>query len=329
MQSSKAQSSIENDIGEFLDSLIQDRRVHAKSLVSTFFGDMVVPNDGYAWVETIFAALELLGVNDRLVRTTLFRLREEDWVGATRSGRKSYYQLTPFGDNQTRLAERRIYYRDTPGWDGSWTLVFLVAQPLDSELRRELEQELSWIGFGPVSKRVWANPGSNLETISKPIERLGLSGKVIAMRCENIHDANLGFKIDDRELAAMCMPITEVKSAYQKFIQDFSPLIDEQGGLSMQGGNAEMLSLRLLMMDEYRRITLRDPHLPRELLPANWAGDQAFELCGKIYTQIYKAANAHYQNLQTNAGAVEANSKGGSLINSQDASSYEMRFLAE
>ena len=168
-----------------------------------------------------------------------------------------------------------------------------------------------------------------LETISKPIERLGLSGKVIAMRCENIHDANLGFKIDDRELAAMCMPITEVKSAYQKFIQDFSPLIDEQGGLSMQSGNAEMLSLRLLMMDEYRRITLRDPHLPRELLPANWAGDQAFELCWKIYTQIYKAANAHYQNLQTNAGAVEANSKGGSLINSQDASSYEMRFLAE
>ena len=58
MQLPSSQSSIEEDIGEFLDSLLRDRRVHAKSLVSTFFGDVVAANDGYAWVQTVVAALE-------------------------------------------------------------------------------------------------------------------------------------------------------------------------------------------------------------------------------------------------------------------------------
>lgn len=325
MQLSGSQPSIEDDIGEFLDSLLQDRRVHAKSLVSTFFGDVVAPNDGYAWVETVFAALELLGVNDRLVRTTLFRLREEDWLAATRYGRKSYYQLTELGDNETRRAERRIYYHDTPPWDGSWTLVFLVVQSLEAELRRELEQELGWIGFGPVTKHVWAHPGGDIELVAERIKRLELSGKVIAMRCENIQNIDLGLNIDDRELAVMCMPVAEVESSYTQFIQDFSPLLDEQGKLTMQGGNAEMLSLRLLMMDEYRRANLRDPRLPMELLPANWAGSEAFILCGKIYKQIYQAANAHYQYLQTNAGAVDS-SNSESSNNPQAAQNYESRF---
>lgn len=325
MQTSNTQAAASGDIGEFLDALIRVRRVHAKSLISTFFGDMVVPNDGYAWVETIFAALELLGVNDRTVRTTLFRLREEGWVAATRSGRKSYYRLTEHGDSQTRLAERRIYYRDTPAWDGSWTLVFLVVQSLDAELRRALEQELGWLGFGPVTKYVWARPGGQIEHVSEQAQRLGLSGKVIAMRCQNIHDAELGLHINDRELAAMCTPINEVESIYRQFIRNFSPLIDKHGLLLMRGSSAEMLSLRLLMMDEYRRATLRDPHLPIELLPAGWAGHEAFALCGKIYAQTYRAANQHYRQLQKQAGKVELRTSEGSS-NSASKTNYAARF---
>ncbi|MBL4673986.1 MAG: hypothetical protein JKX81_17120 [Arenicella sp.] len=328
MQPTNSQHSLNKHIGGFIESLILDRRVHAKSLVSTLYGDMVVTNDGFAWVETVCAALELLGVNDRLVRTALFRLREDGWVTATRSGRKSYYQLTESADAQTRQAEQRIYYSDTPSWDGSWVLIFLLAPSLDAELRREFEQELGWIGFGAMSKRVWAYPGNKFELISEKINRLDLTGKVIAMRCKNIHEVDLGLNIDDRELAAMCMPISEVESIYKQFIQDFSPLIDEYGVFSMQGNNAEMLSLRLLMMDEYRRATLRDPHLPRALLPDNWAGHEAFVLCGKIYKQIYKAANMHYKELQRNAGVVDV-VDGDGADKSTRPLSYDGRFLAE
>ena len=292
-------------VSEFLDDFISHNRVHAKSLISTFFGDVVLPIDGFTWVETIASALEPLGVNERLVRTSLFRLREEGWVDATRAGRKSYYQLTAAAVSQTKLAERLIYYRDNPKWDGTWTLLFLVVQPLDKELRNQLEQELSWIGFGPVTNNVWAHPGEKAELVAERIERLGLKGKVICMRCENIHDLDMGFTADDRQLAHMCSPISEAEKGYEDFCTSFSSLLDAQAMLITPASDAEMLSLRLLMMDEFRRVILRDHHLPLELLPMDWAGQRAYRLCGTIYGQIMSQSNQCYEQLQSNAGKLE------------------------
>ena len=305
MQSSSSLAETENSIGLFLQSILKVRRVHAKSLISTFFGDVVMPIDGYTWVETISSVLRNLGVNDRLVRTSLFRLREEGWVVATRSGRKSYYQLTKSARSQTRLAERLIYHSQTPQWDGAWTLIFMLVQPLEKELRRELEQELSWIGFGSVTKRVWAHPGDSTSLVAERVKRLGLDGKVICMRCENIHNVELGFTMDDRDLASLCMPTSDVETGYQQFVETFSPMLDQQGKFTLVGSSSEMLSLRLLMMDEFRRILLHDHHLPPELLPSDWAGSEAFDLCGSVYRQIYLAANDHYRQLQSNAGSMK------------------------
>ena len=293
------------DIQRFLQDFLADNRVHAKSLISTFFGDVVIPVDGFTWVETMAAALEPLGVNERLVRTSLFRLREEGWVTATRAGRKSYYQLTESAQSQTRLAEQLIYYHDTPQWDGAWTLLFFVLEPIDAEVRRELVQELKWIGFGRVIKHVWAHPGDKRVLVAERIERLGLKGKVICMRCENIFDLELGFTANDRQLAALCLPISEAETGYQKFVKDFSPLLTNGGDLAIQLSNAQALSLRLLVMDEFRRVILRDHHLPLELLPQDWAGKQAYQLCAAIYRKIQTQATDYYCKLQAQAGEVE------------------------
>lgn len=289
------------NVAEFLQRFTEENRVHAKSLISTLFGDVVMPNDGFTWVETITAALQPLGINERLVRTSLFRLREEGWVDATRSGRKSFYQLTERAKSQTRLAERLIYYHDIPPWDGAWTLVFLVVQPLEAELRHQLEQELAWIGFGSVTKNVWAHPGAKSDLVAERVDRLGLKGAVICMRCENIYDVDLGFTADDRELASLCLPVAEVESDYQYFNRAFSPLLDDQKRLSMSATPAELLALRLLIMDEFRRVMLRDPHLPLALLPADWAGLRAYRLCATIYKQISQVAYDRYVSLQYNA----------------------------
>lgn len=329
MQASKPKIAKQSEIVAFLEGFQGTQRIHAKSLISTFFGDVVMPNDSFTWVETISAALAPLGVNERLVRTSLFRLREEGWVEATRSGRKSYYQLTSSAKSQTRLAERLIYYRDAPQWNGTWTLVFLVMQPLDAEGRNELEQELSWIGFGSVTKHVWAHPGAKSELVAERIARLGLQGKVICMRCENICDAELGFSVDDRELAALCLPIAEPEGGYQEFIKAFSTLLDGEATLSVKGSAADMLSLRLLMMDEFRRVVLRDPHLPLDLLPADWAGQRAYDLCAAIYLQIFEASNNHYADLQQNAGTALVASDGtaGSKVFTPVHADYRSRFL--
>jgi phenylacetic acid degradation operon negative regulatory protein len=40
-----------------------------------------------------------------------------------------------------------------------------------------------------------------------------------------------------------------------------------------------------LLVHEYRRILLNDPELPAAMLPADWEGDAARSLAGKIYRQ--------------------------------------------
>ena len=291
----------------FLQKHLADRRLHPKSLVSAYFGDIVMPNDGYTWVETLFSVFENLGINERLVRTTLFRMREEGWLDATRAGRKSYYEQTDHAKRQTFLAERLVYQSDAPNWDGSWILVFMVVGKIDSAVKRKFMEELGWVGIGMVTKGVWAHPSANTELIGELIEQLDLAGKVICMRCQNIRDVALGLPIDDRELTSLCMSVSNVEDDYKKFIEDYFPLLDQNGEFSLLGSAAELLSFRITMLNEFRRIQLRDPHLPSDLLPKDWARHCAYLLCGDVYKQIFSASNSEYPRLQTKAGVVSKN----------------------
>jgi len=302
----------DRSVAKFLNRQSADRRLHPKSLVSTYFGDIVMPNDGFTWVETMFSAFEPLGINDRLVRTTLYRMREEGWVEATRAGRKSYYELSAEAKRQTYLAERLIYHSDLSEWDGAWTLIFLVVGNIDVEVKREFLQELNWIGFGAVTKGVWAHPSANTELVGELVNELGLEGKVICMRCENIQDAQLGLPIDDRQLARLCMPLGDVAAKYEEFVAVYSGLLNLNGEFKHKGSHAEMLSLRLLMVDDFRRVILHDPHLPSDLLPENWAGHTAYQLIGSIYRQLYEATSLEYKRLQENAGVPAESIAGGS-----------------
>jgi phenylacetic acid degradation operon negative regulatory protein len=45
------------------------------------------------------------------------------------------------------------------------------------------------------------------------------------------------------------------------------------------------------MIQEYRRILLRDPLLPAEMLPARWHGTAAYQLCRNLYRLIYSQAD--------------------------------------
>ena len=42
------------------------------------------------------------------------------------------------------------------------------------------------------------------------------------------------------------------------------------------------------LKDTYRRLTLHDPHLPAALLPADWPGHAAYQLCRRLYQRTYR-----------------------------------------
>ena len=64
------------------------------------FGDGLEPRGGEIWLSNLIALAQPLGVNERLVRTSVYRLAQENWLERTASGRRSYYGLTDAGQRQ-------------------------------------------------------------------------------------------------------------------------------------------------------------------------------------------------------------------------------------
>ena len=103
------------------------------------------------------------GLTERLVRTSIGRLANERWVSSERSGRSSFYSLTPYGKARFAEATQRIYGAPPQSWDGQWTLVIVPASL--KKQRDTLRGELTWLGFGQITAGVFVHPTHTEETI--------------------------------------------------------------------------------------------------------------------------------------------------------------------
>ncbi len=111
----------------------------AKSLVVTVRGDSIAPRGGAIWLSGLISLLEPFGVNERLVRTSVYRLAQEGWLAARQKGRRSLYRLTSQGRRRFEHAYRRIYAPPgTDPWDGNWNLLIAPPASIDESVRREL-----------------------------------------------------------------------------------------------------------------------------------------------------------------------------------------------
>src|SRR5256885_15155966 len=54
--------------------------------------------------------------------------------------------------------------------------------------------------------------------------------------------------------------------------------------------DSEAFTARILLIHYYRRVVLRDPLLPTSLLPPDWPGRAARQLCGEIYRGLLPAS---------------------------------------
>ncbi|NJO24325.1 MAG: GntR family transcriptional regulator, partial [Sphingomonadales bacterium] len=100
-----------------------DRPLHAWSLIVTVFGDAVVPRGGSLWLGTLNDIMGAFGIGAGVVRTAMSRLAADGWVTRDRTGRNSYYRLTPKATALSEAAAVRIYRLPQRGWSGTWSLV--------------------------------------------------------------------------------------------------------------------------------------------------------------------------------------------------------------
>jgi len=261
----------------------------SKSLVVTIFGDAIVPHGGTVWLGSLIDLLEPFGVNDRLLRTSVFRLAQEGWLGSQRDGRRSSYSITPDAMARFVHAYRRIYAPLNVHWDGSWTMILNGDGALNAAERSTVRKELLWEGYSVIAPGVMGHPAADLQALEELLARLGVKGKLFVCQARSV--AQVGAR-PLPEMVADGWDLSGVAEGYRQFIAHFQPLLallDGADDLSAE----QAFVVRSLLIHAYRRVQLHDPQLPVELLPEPWPGAQAYQLARDIYLRVYATAEQH------------------------------------
>lgn len=261
------------------------------SLITTVFGDAIAPRGGTVWLGSLIKVMADFGVSERLVRTSVFRLVKDGWLQADQIGRRSYYSLTEQGRERFEQATHRIYGSPASHWDGEWCLLLLST--LDTETKDVVRKECGWLGFGPMSANVLAHPSPDIAELDVTTRRLGVADRLVVMRGRTIRSEEAM-----RELTRNCWNLDDIDSRYQAFVEHFRPLIKALSARSKPSQQAQLSEksafiVRTLLIQEYRKVLLRDPWLPAELLPANWHGAAAYQLCRNLYRIVHAGADAY------------------------------------
>jgi phenylacetic acid degradation operon negative regulatory protein len=261
----------------------------APSLIVTVWGDAIAPHGGTVALAGLIRLLAPFGINERLVRTSVFRLARQGWLDARRVGRRSLYALTPDGARRFAEAHRRIYAAGDEPWDGTWEIV--VADGLSPAERRVLAAELRWAGYGGIGTAVQLRPARPDSPLASILRALRCEQRVVVARATE--DAEAG----GRSLASCvsrAWDLAEIAAAYRDFLQRFGTVIERFRGEGTRDP-AQCFIARTLLVHAWRRALLRDPRLPAALLPLDWPGAAAFALCRDFYRLTRRAADRHLQ----------------------------------
>lgn len=265
---------------DFLQQRLQQGNISSTTLLLTFFCDVVTEHGGEIWLGSVIHALAPLGISERLIRTSVFRLIQDDWLKSRKQGRRSYYRLTETGEHYYQRAARRIYASHSPAWDGVWTLLF--ASMVDKDKRDSLRKGLLWLGYGSFAPGVFALPSGDVQPLNELLRDLDLEDSIVKMRAQaepSMRGQNL------KQLVLSRWDLDDLRRRFAEFTRRYKAAVRILR--RKQPPDAQiLLLLRVLMIHEYRRLLLHDPELPATMMPANWEGHAAQNLVGDIYRMV-------------------------------------------
>ncbi len=263
-----------------LASFRSNRPMRVKSLIITLFGDVVSQHGQVIWLGSVVRTLAKLGINERLVRTSVFRLAQENWLEAERAGRRSYYRFTAHGSAEYQRAARRIYATEDTHWEGHWQLLIPVG--IADEDREDFRRSLAWQGFRGIAGGTFAKPGKPGRALRETLEEFDATDSVLLFDATS---SELAARHSLRATVKECWQLEETEAAYRSFLEVYQPVHRWLTGAARLEPESAFI-LRTLLLHDYRRVLLQDTPLPEELLPPGWPGASALAITADMYRRL-------------------------------------------
>lgn len=280
-----------------IDDFIQREALSGTSLVMTIFGDSIYHRGGVISLASLIQLMEVFGFNERSVRTAVFRLVQNGWLSSEKIGRTSYYRVTESSRQRFMMADQKIYGFSHKEWDQKWDLVLLSSVELENKL--VLKKELEWLGFANIATNVMAYPGCDAQKLQHLLLNHQMTDQVVVFKAETLNLWQESYPTIKR-MVSVNWPIQELHQRYEKFIGDFREFfhfVEHEEEIHP----IQAFQIRILLIHQFRRILLKDPNLPFELLPTDWLSLIARNLTTNLYQAVFAAGDEFFLDIARTA----------------------------
>ncbi|MGO4449929.1 PaaX family transcriptional regulator C-terminal domain-containing protein, partial [Phyllobacterium sp. TAF24] len=209
------------------------------------------------------------GISETLVRTAVSRLVTSGQLLGERDGRRSYYRLSAAARTEFAAAAQILFGSQEAV---EWNFLHLTGPEPENDM-----VALERLGYAKIGQRLAFGPRT-----PEPVPPRA----VIFAAQPSAEGEGLSTSI------SQYWDLAGHSTSYISFINRFSPFLNivEQTETLLPSA---CLTLRLLLVHQYRMIVLHDPRLPPSVLPAGWPGHQARQLFTELYRRLSPLADEH------------------------------------
>ena len=283
-------------VQHLIESFRERQRVKAGSLIISVFGDAVLPRGGEIWLGGLINLLAPLDLNERLIRTTVFRLVKDEWLTTQTQGRRTDYKLSASGRRRFEEASKQIHAAHAPLWDNRWRLVMLVSE-LAPKDRERLRRAFYWQGFGEINANCFIHPSAHLTAAFDALRVDGMAHVLPSLMPLVAMNPRLDQSANDADMVHSAWDLAQLSESYTEFVKTYKGILEALRKAKKSNIDDESAFLtRTLLIHDFRRLLLRDPELPDVLLPAKWPGQTARVLTKELYQRLLAPSERHLNN---------------------------------
>lgn len=229
----------------------------------------------YGWVPKQYRRHEF----DHLV----WRSLKAGYIEKVEKNGNIYIRVTSQGEKRIQR-DFPILHLQKKSWDGKWRMIMFDIQELEKRKREDLRRKLKELGFGMLQESVFITPHDIVKDFSEYVDNIGLHDSVYILEASHIlageqrELARKVWRLDqlNEEYLEIINKVKEVENRHLTILSGRTKQLNERS--EMKGNGAGKDSRIMRIKETYLSILLRDPFLPKELLPKDWFGYEAKKL---------------------------------------------------
>lgn len=238
-------------------------------VMATLLGDYWLDRDEHLPSASLVDLVCDFDVTTASARAALSRLLRRGTLDARKSGRNTFYRLSPPARAGLAATRDALVASTAPvetPWDGTWLVVAFSVSEDRREVRHALRGGLRRLGFGPLYDGVWASPNASHDALVRLLADLGVEQATV-MRSSVLHPG------DGAGHPAAVWNLAALADRYRGFTRTYAPVLDDLAAGAVTPRTA--LRLRAEALEAWRGLVDEEPSLPGALLPADWPRAQA------------------------------------------------------